>query len=56
MGKYEITLMGCDDNTTFEIELTETEKELVDKLCRISKETSTYGCMPIMECAKKQEE
>lgn len=47
--KYFITLIGCDDITRFQIELSNEELELVKKLCRKSKETSEYGCMPTME-------
>jgi len=46
LEKYKIVLDGCDDFTEFEMELTQTEAELVDRIGILSKETSTYGCMP----------
>lgn len=49
-NKYHITLIGCDDDTPFDMELTEQEAELLKRVCALSKETSEYGCMPIMTC------
>ena len=48
---YEISLHGCDDSTVFTIELVneEVEVELIKRLSKLSQETSTYCCMPIME-------
>lgn len=47
--KIRIKLVGCDDTTIFEMELTEKEYELLQRVANLSEETSTYGCMPIME-------
>ncbi len=48
--KYRITLYGCHDYTRFYMELTEVEAELLGRVCELSDETSSYQCMPIMEC------
>jgi len=45
---YEIKLEGCDANTVFLMELDEEEKKLVEEISRLSAETSTYGCMPVL--------
>ncbi|MBO8161372.1 MAG: hypothetical protein H0Z24_07010 [Thermosipho sp. (in: Bacteria)] len=50
--KYKISLHGCDDSTTFEMELTEEEYKLLKKVADKSQEVSTYVCMPIMEIEK----
>ena len=46
---YFITLIGCDDITRFQMELSNEELELVKKICQKSEETSEYSCMPTME-------
>ena len=48
-GKYEISLNGCDDSTTFNMMLDIDEYLLIDKMCKLSEKTSNYGCMPTME-------
>lgn len=52
---YYITLIGCDDITRFQIELSNEELELVKKLCRKSEETSEYICMPTMKVEEVEE-
>jgi len=56
--QYTISLLGCDDTTVFDMELTAAEKDLLDKVARLSDETSDSGCMPIMtiEAKPTQEE
>lgn len=46
---YIISLIGCDDQTDFKMELTDNELDLLKRVAAKSVETSTYGCMPIME-------
>ena len=46
--KYKITLIGCDDITIIPVELTDEEHELIREISEKSKQTSTYGCMPVM--------
>ena len=50
MKNYKITLMGCDDYTEFNMDLTEDEVKLVQRICELSKGASDYACMPIMTC------
>ena len=47
--RWTITLSGCDDSTTFEMELTDDEASTFRKAAEMSKAASTYGCMPTME-------
>ena len=55
--KYSICLNGCDDDTVFEMELTENEYQLLSKVSEMANKTSTYGCMPRMYVEPyKQEE
>ena len=49
MKNYTITLLGCDDITRFNMDLTNEEVDLLNRVCKLSKETSEYGCMPTME-------
>ena len=54
---YKITLKGCDDETTFTIELTEQEKALIDRISELSLLTSHSECMPkmyIKEASQKE--
>ena len=45
---YTISLVGCDDQTDFEMELTDEEHSLLKKVADKANETSTYDCMPRM--------
>lgn len=47
-NKYIINIEGCDDETTFVMELTDYEASIVLDVARKSQETSTYSCMPKM--------
>ena len=49
MVKYRISLNGCDDSTIFDMELNNVEADVLKRVAKKSKETSEYGCMPIME-------
>ena len=51
---YVITLEGCDDETVFEMDLTEGEAILLEKVAAKANETSTYGCMPRMYVQEKE--
>ena len=53
---YEITLKGCDDETTFAIELTNQEKNLIDRISELSLLTSQSECMPKMYVNKASRE
>lgn len=44
-----IDIIGCDDSTIFDITVSEDELVFLEKLCKLSKETSEYGCQPIIE-------
>lgn len=47
--KVNVCLFGCDDSTSFNINITsELQLQLLDELARLSKEISTYGCMPTL--------
>lgn len=44
----QVIVCGCDDETTFDMEVTILELEFLTRLAAKSKETSTYGCMPVI--------
>jgi hypothetical protein len=47
--EYEINVIGCDDTTTFQVELTKKEFELVKRICETCTATSSYNCQPKMQ-------
>ena len=54
--KYIIVIDGCDDSTKFEMELTNEEFELLEKVSAKSNEASKYCCMPRMYLYEVTEE
>lgn len=50
---YEIILEGCDDETVFDMDLSDEEYELVKKISDKANETSEYSCMPRMYVKEK---
>jgi|HubBroStandDraft_1064217.scaffolds.fasta_scaffold287526_2 hypothetical protein len=48
MTVYEIRLSGCDDSTSFAMELADAEAELMQRVAARSKEASEFGCQPVM--------
>ena len=48
MKTYIISLNGCDDSTVFKMKLNDDELHLVERICKMSKSTSEYCCMPVM--------
>ena len=46
---YIFSIHGCDDSTEFVLDCTEEEYAFIYKLQAISKNVSTYGCMPTIE-------
>jgi len=51
MAAYQIQLSGCDDETTFDMDLTKGQAALLERVAALSRETSTYGCEPRMTIA-----
>lgn len=49
MKKVTISLCGCDDITSIDMEVTEEELEFLHRLSKRSHEVSEYACMPTME-------
>lgn len=45
---YTITVSGCDDHTTVELPLTETDADAVARVARQITAKSDYSCMPTM--------
>ena len=50
---YIITLHGCDDSTSFGMELTGEQTLLIKEMEKLADDASTYGCMPIMTIEEK---
>lgn len=46
--EYQINIMGCDDETYFDIELTEEEYKLIKKISKMSDENSSCSCQPVL--------
>lgn len=46
--EYNISLVGCDDETCFTMALTEEQAEIVKLVAEKANETSQYSCMPRM--------
>lgn len=53
---YCITLIGCDDETEFEMELTQEEAKLVKHLFTATIEKSSYNYIPTLVITKIKEE
>lgn len=49
MMKHTISLIGCDDTTRFEMDLTDEEAAFVRRMAELANAASTYCCMPEME-------
>lgn len=47
--KYKITVYGCDDDTSIEIELSYDEFQIIRIVADLITEASEYRCMPTME-------
>ena len=47
--KYLISLVGCDDTTHLEKELSVEEYQFLHNLSKEINESSSYGCQPKME-------
>ena len=47
-----ITVYGCDDMTTIQIELSHDEYQIIQIVADMITETSTYKCMPTMSIEK----
>lgn len=49
MKNVRVYLEGCDDITTFEIEVTEAQYVFLTTLVMLSNDASEYGCQPAMK-------
>jgi hypothetical protein len=49
---YQISVIGCDDSTIFEMILSKREAELVMRLAERCSKNSIDKCMPKMEVVK----
>ena len=49
-----IKLIGCDDTTEFDMEMTPKEYEKQKKIAEKSFEVSDYACMPVMRLTVKE--
>ena len=56
MKSYLIRVMGCDDTTSFYMQLTDIEAALVKRVAIKCTETSSYGCMPTMMIQEQEEQ
>lgn len=49
MKTYEISLIGCDAETVFQMELSDAEIEFLDRLAAKAETTSKSQCMPTID-------
>jgi hypothetical protein len=54
--KYRITVSGCDDETTVDLDMTGAEVAFAEKLAEAVTEASEYSCQPKMRVAPTPEE
>jgi hypothetical protein len=52
MKKIRINLYGCDDTTSFEMEVTDEQLEFIETVAKRSEEVSTCRCMPTIDIDK----
>lgn len=55
MIKATININGCHDYNEFEMELTEEELKLVEKISKLSKEHSNMDCQPTLVVYDREE-
>ena len=46
--RIEITLVGCEDETIFQLDATAEEKAFLEKIVQLAKQTSTFVCQPTL--------
>lgn len=51
---YEISIAGCHDATDIDMELTDVEYELLQKVSEKANDASNYECMPRMYVEEKK--
>lgn len=56
MTAYRVRLRGCDETTTFVIELSDAEAALLRRVAAVSQEISTYSCEPTLSIEPAREE
>jgi hypothetical protein len=54
--KVIITLDGCDDSTSFDVDIPDEAYPILVMIANKSVETSSYGCMPTMSIIKKEQD
>lgn len=54
--KIRIELIGCDDTTKFDMEITQEQYEFLNEISKESKMHSEYSCMPTMEVGILEDE
>lgn len=52
--RWRIDLVGCDDATSFDMDLTDSEADTLHKVSEASKKASDYSCQPVMEIQQKE--
>lgn len=48
MKTFTISLVGCDETTCFDLDLTDEQVALVDRMAAASRQASEYGCFPTL--------
>jgi hypothetical protein len=55
MAIYDITLHGCDDQLTFQVQLFDQDPALLQRIARMSEDLHS-GCEPYMTVTEHEEE
>ena len=53
MEEVTIYLEGCDDTTQISLDVSAKELLFLEKISKMSKEISSYQCMPVLVIAEK---
>lgn len=55
MKKVKVNIIGCDDTTIFNLSVNESEFKFLEKISKISINTSQYDCQPVIEFEEVKE-
>ena len=53
--RVTVKLVGCDDVTKFDMDITPDEYKLLGLVASLSSEASDFDCMPVMWVGEQQE-
>jgi hypothetical protein len=54
VAKYRVTALGCDGATVVVLELTDTERETLERLAAATAAASESACEPVVRIAREE--